>query len=138
MTRSRLSVVLLYAVSALALATLGCTKKSEPVAVAATSDLSAVPAASPDMQQVLDKLASMGGKPIESLEPGEARKQPTPADAVKAIMMERGMSTAPDPTVITKDVTYPAGKGMRRPASTRPPVPKANCRWCSTFMAAVG
>lgn len=114
MTRSRLSVVFLSTVSALALATSGCTKKSEPVAVAATSEASAMPAASPEMQQVLDKLASLGGKSIESLEPGEARKQPTPADAVQAIMMDRGMSTAPDPVVTSKDVTYPAGSGTQK------------------------
>ncbi len=30
------------------------------------------------MQEVLTKLASLGGKPIETLEPAEARKQPTP------------------------------------------------------------
>ena len=114
MTRSSLPIVLLSAVSAAALAISGCSKTSEPAAVATVTEAPAMPAAGRDMQQVLDKLASLGGKPIESLEPAEARKQPTPADAVKAIMIERGMSTAPDPAVTTKDVTYPAGMGTQR------------------------
>lgn len=50
------------------------------------------PKADPQMQAVLDKLASLGGKPIESLSPEEARKQPTPADAVKALMKDQGKS----------------------------------------------
>ncbi|MDB6071940.1 MAG: Alpha/beta hydrolase [Verrucomicrobiales bacterium] len=50
----------------------------------------APPKADPQMQAVLDKLALLGGKPIESLSPEEARKQPTPADAVKALMKDQG------------------------------------------------
>lgn len=61
--------------------------------------------AQPDaqMKAVLDQLGSMGGKPIESLTAAEARKQPTPTDAVKALMMQRGMDTAPDPAVRSVD-----------------------------------
>ena len=47
------------------------------------------PPADPQMQAVLDKLASLGGKPIETLSPEEARKQPSPADAVKALMADQ-------------------------------------------------
>src|SRR4051812_35892946 len=36
------------------------------------------------MQEVLDELAALKGKPIETLTPAEARKQPTIADAAKA------------------------------------------------------
>lgn len=39
-----------------------------------------------EMNTVLTELAKKGGKPIESLTAGEARKQPTPSDAVKAVM----------------------------------------------------
>jgi len=39
-----------------------------------------------DMQKVLDALAALGPKPIETLEPAEARKQPNPADAVMAVL----------------------------------------------------
>lgn len=66
-----------------------------------------------EMNAVLTKLASLGGKPTETLEPAEARKQPTPADAVKALLAEKG-TPAPTPAVIAKDVTYPAGKGTQK------------------------
>jgi len=48
-----------------------------------------------DMQRVLAELAGLGGKPIESLTPEEARKQPTPADAVMSILQKQGKDTAP-------------------------------------------
>ena len=35
----------------------------------------------PQMKAVLDELATLGGKPVETLSPVEARKQPSPADA---------------------------------------------------------
>ncbi len=41
------------------------------------------------MQAVLDKLASLGGKPIETLSAEDARKQPTPADAVMALIKDQ-------------------------------------------------
>jgi acetyl esterase/lipase len=49
------------------------------------------------MQAVLDQLAALGGKPIETLTAVEARKQPTPADAVKALLKKEGKSAAPQP-----------------------------------------
>ena len=66
------------------------------------------PKADPDMQAVLDALAALGAKPIETLTPAKARMQPTPADAVKMVMRQKGMSTAPDSAVLTKDVPYGA------------------------------
>jgi acetyl esterase len=48
------------------------------------------PKADPDMQLVLDALGSLGGKPIETLSPEEARQQPTPTDAVKKILTDNG------------------------------------------------
>ncbi|MDL2355943.1 MAG: alpha/beta hydrolase [Pseudomonadota bacterium] len=56
------------------------------------------------MQKVLDALASLGGKPIESLTPVEARKQPTPADAVKKVLTGMGKSSAPEADVTVKDM----------------------------------
>ena len=58
------------------------------------------------MQMVLDALASLGPKPIETLTPAEARVQPSAADATKAVMAKKGMSTAPDPAVTTQDISY--------------------------------
>ena len=61
--------------------------------------------AQPDaqMKAVLDELGSMGGKPITTLTADEARKQPTPTDAVKALMKSQGKSTEPDPAVNSVD-----------------------------------
>ncbi|WP_242186773.1 alpha/beta hydrolase [Sphingomonas sp. CARO-RG-8B-R24-01] len=66
------------------------------------------PKAAPDMQTVLDALASLGGKPIETLTPAEARQQPSAADGAKAVMAKRGMPTTPDASVSTQDVPYGA------------------------------
>lgn len=51
----------------------------------------------PQMQEVLDAFQELEPKPIETLEPEEARKQPTPADAVKKVLAQRGESTDPEP-----------------------------------------
>lgn len=48
------------------------------------------------MQEILDQLASLGGKPIEHLSPHEAREQPTPADAVTALLRQRGLGIEPE------------------------------------------
>ena len=130
MKRPHLPQAALGAISAIALLSACSPTPAEKSAtereVTATSAKPATPAA--DMQKVLDQLGSMGGKPIETLTAAEARTQPTPADAVKAIMKAQGMSTGPDPAVTTKDVTYPAGKGMQNariymPAGAKGPLP---------------
>lgn len=54
-------------------------------------------AVDPQMQEVLDALAELGPKPIETLEPKEARKQPTPTDAVIKVLEGRGQSADPEP-----------------------------------------
>ena len=67
-----------------------------------------------DMQAVLDQLASMGGKPIEMLYVDEARKQPTPADAVMALLKKQGKDTAPTalvPGVTSLDREIPGAAG---------------------------
>lgn len=76
------------------------------------ADMPAPPKAEPHMQKVLDALASLGGKPIETLTPEEARKQPTPADAVKKVLTDMGKSTAPEAGVTVKDmnITGPHGE----------------------------
>lgn len=66
------------------------------------------PKAAPDMQMVLDALAGLGGKPIETLTPAEARMQPSAADGAKAVMARKGMPTTPDASVTTQDVAYGA------------------------------
>lgn len=44
------------------------------------------------MKAVLDELAELGPKPIETLTPDEARRQPLPADAVASLMRKRNMT----------------------------------------------
>ena len=67
-----------------------------------------------DMQKVLDALAALNGKPLETLEPAEARKQPTPTDAVMAVLKQQGKDTAPTalvPGVTSADSTLPGPAG---------------------------
>lgn len=62
------------------------------------------------MQSVLDKLASLGGKPIESLSAEEARKQPSPADAVMAILKEK-KKDSPEKVGMTEEITLKLSSG---------------------------
>jgi acetyl esterase len=78
----------------------------------------------PQMQAVLDMLASIGAKPVETLEPKEARKGPTPADAVKKLAKERRLSGKPEEVgkVEDREIPGPAGDIEIRiytPASAR-------------------
>src|SRR5712675_186652 len=57
----------------------------------------------PEMGELLLAFAALGGRPIESLTPAEARLQPTMADAVDALLKKRGESS--DPTKLVPDVT---------------------------------
>ena len=66
-----------------------------------------------DMQRVLDAHAALGARPIESLTVAQARTQPSPADAVMRVMSEMGMPTAPDASVTTQNLMYPAGVGQQ-------------------------
>lgn len=63
------------------------------------------------MQDVLDELAALGGKPIEQLTPLEARRQPTPTDAVKALLKKKGKEITPEPVAAVEDkyITGPGG-----------------------------
>ncbi len=58
-------------------------------------------------QQVLDQLAMLDGKPLTALTPSEARQQPTPADAVKALLVKTGRSTAPEAVARVVNRTIP-------------------------------
>jgi len=65
----------------------------------------------PEMAVVIEKLASLGGKPIETLDAKEARLQPTPTDAVTAVMKDHNI-TMPLPLcdTIGKDIPVSGGK----------------------------
>jgi acetyl esterase len=68
----------------------------------------------PQMTEVLDTLAGLGGKPIEMLEPDQARKQPTPTDAVVAVLKKQGKSTDPEPVgdVDNRTIEAPDGRNI--------------------------
>ncbi len=69
--------------------------------------------AKPDaqMKAVLDQLGALHPKQIDKLTPAEARKQPTPADGVKALLKKMGKSTAPEPVGSVKNTTIPGPAG---------------------------
>ena len=68
--------------------------------------------ADPDMARVLDALATLDIKPIETCTVEEARAQPTAADAAAIVMKADGIS--PEiPGVTSQDVTYPGAAGPR-------------------------
>ena len=64
--------------------------------IALSMPAQSAPPANPQMQEVLDAHASLKPKPITELSAPEARKQPSPADGVKALLKKKGMSTAPE------------------------------------------
>jgi acetyl esterase/lipase len=64
---------------------------------AVAAALTFAPLAKPDadMQRVLDALAALKPKPIATLSPTEARRQPTPTDAVRQVLVAQGRDTVP-------------------------------------------
>ena len=125
----------LLALSAIVLAPIpaAAQQSSPPVATARPPAFPAPsnrppPRASADMQAVLDAHAALGAQPVQLLSPAQARRGPSPADAVKAVMAARGMSTAPDPSVVTSELSYGRNAWQKtrvyRPAgATREPLP---------------
>ena len=82
--------------------------------VAETPDSGTMKHANKDMLAVLKKLGDLGAKPIESRSVEEARMQPTPADAVKAVLKDEGkdpMAVMAAMKVSKKDMTYPIAGG---------------------------
>lgn len=68
-----------------------------------------------DMQAVLDAHAALAPKPIENLEAAAARAQPTPADAVIAVLKKQDENTSPAalvPGVTSIDQTIPGPAGL--------------------------
>ncbi|MFD0893762.1 alpha/beta hydrolase [Luteolibacter ambystomatis] len=88
-------------------------------------ELPAAPMAKPDaqMQLVLDELAALNGKPVNELSAGDARKQPSPADAVEKLMKKQDKSQEKVDTVDNITIKLSSGdvKGrIYRPASDGP------------------
>jgi acetyl esterase len=80
--------------------------------VAETPDSGTMKRADKDMAAVLKKLGELGVKPIDSRSVEEARTQPSPADAVKAILADEGKTVSMD-GVKTQDLTYPTAGGTQ-------------------------
>lgn len=79
-----------------------------------------------EMDAVLKTLESQKGKPIETLSAQEARKQPTPADAVKTLMKSKKIEA--QPLVTVKDIKVDGGDGqiparIYTPAGANKPMP---------------
>ena len=86
---------------------------SHPIADAVGKVIGAV-RADKDMNELLGCLAELGGKHIEDLDVDEARRQPTPADAVKLMLVKKGLSSEPTtqaPGVTTRDITVDGATG---------------------------
>lgn len=100
-----------------------CNREAAPpvdTAPAPASETPAAPAAAAtpapaqadaQMQAVLDALAKLSGKPIETLEPAEARQQPTPADAVMEVLKAQGKPTTPEAVGKVTNTTFPGPGG---------------------------
>lgn len=63
-----------------------------------------------DMKHVLDGLVDMGARPLETLSPELARRQPRPAEAISAILGRQGRQR-PDDGVAAEDITLPGADG---------------------------
>jgi len=81
-----------------------------------------------DMKRVIDQLDALGAKRIETLSPTDARKQPTPAQAVTAVLQRDGKPITPEPVAKVEDKTIktPAGSLATRvytPVGGKAPYP---------------
>ena len=94
------------------------TMPAKPPAASAMADDSGtmVRADKEDMAPVLKKLMELGAKPVEKLTVEQARKQPTPADAVKAVLKEQGkdpMALMAAMKIKKQDMSYPTAGGTQ-------------------------
>ncbi|MCX6464173.1 MAG: alpha/beta hydrolase fold domain-containing protein [Pseudonocardiales bacterium] len=74
----------------------------------------------PQAQRVVDAFAGLEPQPLEILEPDQARHQPTPVDAVAAILAEDGRSTDPEPVDEVQDLVIDTEGGPLRARVYRP------------------
>lgn len=64
-----------------------------------------------EMRHVLEHLESLGGLPIETLSAEEARRQPTPTEAVMALLRKHGESVEPEAVASVVERTIPGPGG---------------------------
>ena len=65
----------------------------------------------PEMQQLIEEFRALGPKPLEKLSPTEARKQPTFADAVKALLKKQQRATEPEAVGNVENRAIPGNGG---------------------------
>lgn len=87
-------------------------EQQKPNPLAETADSGTMKRADKDMVVVLKKMQELGTKPIDSRSVAEARTQPSPADAVKAVLKDEG-KPVPVPAVKKQDMTYPIADGTQ-------------------------
>lgn len=78
-----------------------------------------------DMRMVLESLEKLGAKPLSTLTVEQARTQPTPADAVKAVMAKNAKKKEPPSNVRKENVMYDGAAGQQ-PARVYIPASTAN------------
>ena len=67
--------------------------------------------ANPDMAGVIDTYVHLGAKPVHLLTVQQARTQPTPGDAVKAVLAAQSGRPVAEPFVQTRDLTVDGAAG---------------------------
>jgi acetyl esterase len=72
------------------------------------------------MQAVLDVLRELGPKPIEELEPKQAREQPTIFDAATVLAKRKGLPTTPESVQQVEDLEIPGPGGQLKLRVYRP------------------
>jgi acetyl esterase len=77
----------------------------------AMDDSGTLERSTPEMRAVIEKLMELGAKPVHMLTVEEARSQPTPADAVTAVLEDAGASTEPEAVASVEDITIPGAAG---------------------------
>ena len=89
----------------------GQAPKAQQTQKGAEKDKTAIlKSADNDMRAVLESLEKLGAKPLSTLTVEQARTQPTPADAVKAVMSKSGKKQ-PASNVRKENVTYNGATG---------------------------
>ena len=88
---------------------------AEPVELtpelATSDDSGTIERSTPEMRAVIEKLMELGAKPVHTLTVEAARAQPTPTDAVKAVLEDEGKSTAPEAVADVEDIMIPGAAG---------------------------
>ncbi len=82
-------------------------------AVAKTPTAPAIQMAKPtaEMQAVLDALKALGAKPIHTQTVQQVRAQPTPADAVAAVMKDKAIKPGPEADIASRDMMIKGAAG---------------------------